>query len=154
MRYLWSDKPIIRSATLICALCALSGLAVAQDYDLVILDGRVMDPETGYDAIANVGVKDGTIAVITGDKITGKETIDATGHVVAPGFIDTHWHYDRPRARRLWPAISTIPASQFGLHHRRAASSPSASRTGHRPSMRSRWIPAVAYPVMCRETQV
>ena len=65
---------------------------VAADYDLVILNGRVMDPETGYDAIANVGVKDGTIAVITTDSISGSATIDATGHVVAPGFIDIHAH--------------------------------------------------------------
>ena len=39
--------------------------AVAADYDLVINNGRVMDPETMYDAVANVGVKDGRIAVIT-----------------------------------------------------------------------------------------
>jgi len=64
----------------------------AEDFDLVILNGRVMDPETMYDAVANVGVKDGRIAVITKDKITGKETIDATGHVDAPGFIDIHAH--------------------------------------------------------------
>ena len=40
----------------------------------------------------NVGVKDGKIAVITQDEIQGKETIDAKGHVVAPGFIDVHSH--------------------------------------------------------------
>ena len=39
--------------------------AAAADYDLVINNGRVMDPETKYDAVANVGVKDGKIAVIT-----------------------------------------------------------------------------------------
>ena len=60
--------------------------------DLVILNGRVMDPETMLDEELNVGIKDGEIAVITPDAITGKETIDATDHVVAPGFIDTHGH--------------------------------------------------------------
>jgi imidazolonepropionase-like amidohydrolase len=77
-------------------LAIFGGFAVvaaqAQEYDVVILNGRVMDPETKYDDIANVGIKDGKIAVITKDKITGKETIDATGHVVAPGFIDIHAH--------------------------------------------------------------
>jgi len=61
-------------------------------YDLVITGGRVMDPETMYDDIANVGVKDGKIAAITKEKITGKRTINATGLVVAPGFIDTQYH--------------------------------------------------------------
>ena len=66
--------------------------AVASDYDFVILNGRVMDPETRFDAIANVGVKDGRIAAITNKKIQGKENIDAKGLVVAPGFIDIHAH--------------------------------------------------------------
>ena len=66
--------------------------ALAAEYDLVINNGRVMDPETKYDDIANVGIKDGAIAVITKKKIKGKQTIDATGHVVAPGFIDIHAH--------------------------------------------------------------
>lgn len=61
-------------------------------FDLVINNGRVMDPETGLDAIRNVGVKDGKIAVITDQAIQGEETIDASGHVVAPGFIDGHCH--------------------------------------------------------------
>ena len=38
-----------------------------------------MDPETMYDSVANVGVKDGKIAVITKKQIKGKETIDAKG---------------------------------------------------------------------------
>jgi hypothetical protein len=48
---------IIRSATLLCTLFSCAALATAQDFDLVILNGRVMDPETKYDAVANVGVK-------------------------------------------------------------------------------------------------
>ncbi len=78
-----------------------AGSCFAQDYDLVINNGRVMDPETMYDAIANVGVSDGRIAVITQDKISGKETIDATGLVVAPGFIDGHQHCIEPYAYRM-----------------------------------------------------
>ncbi len=66
--------------------------AEAKEYDLVILDGRVMDPESGLDAVRNVGVKDGKITAVTRKAIKGKETIDASGHVVAPGFIDGHHH--------------------------------------------------------------
>ena len=66
----------------------LSGLAAssgfAQDYDLVITGGRVMDPETLFDDIANVGIKDGRIAAISQDALTGAETVDATGQIVAP----------------------------------------------------------------------
>ncbi|MBD2654960.1 hydrolase [Synechocystis sp. FACHB-383] len=65
-------------------------------YDIVILNGRVMDPETNFDDIRNVGIKDGRIATITEDAISGQETIDATNHIVAPGFIDTHFHWTRP----------------------------------------------------------
>jgi hypothetical protein len=79
----------------------MSTPAHAQDYDLAIINGRVMDPETEYDAIANVGIKAGKIAVITKDKIMGKETIDATGLVVAHGFIDGHQHCQEPYAYRL-----------------------------------------------------
>ena len=59
---------------------------MAADYDLVITNGQVMDPETGYDEVANVGITGGRITAITENKITGKKTIDATGHMVAPGF--------------------------------------------------------------------
>ena len=48
--------------------------ALAQDYDLVIKSGRVMDPETMYDGVANVGIKDGRIATITKDKLSGRHT--------------------------------------------------------------------------------
>jgi hypothetical protein len=70
-------------------------------YDIVILNGRVMDPETNFDGIRNVGIKDGIITAITEDEIAGKETIDAKDHIVAPGFIDTHFHWTRPIGYKL-----------------------------------------------------
>lgn len=66
-------------------------------YDLVIANGRVMDPETGFDSVANVGVLDGQIATISKDALDGKDTIDATGLVVAPGFVDGHSHSSNDR---------------------------------------------------------
>ena len=78
---------------LLVGVTAVTTLAQdAADCDLVILGGRVMDPETKLNAVRNVGVKDGKIATITQDMIQGKETINAKGHVVAPGFIDMHDH--------------------------------------------------------------
>jgi hypothetical protein len=63
-----------------------------EPYDLVITGGRVIDPETGLDEVCNVGIKGDKIAAVTKDKIEGEDSIDAKGHVVAPGFIDMHFH--------------------------------------------------------------
>jgi N-acyl-D-aspartate/D-glutamate deacylase len=58
----------------------------------VILNGRVVDPETGFDQIANVGINNGWITEITQNPIEGQETIDAAGLVVSAGFIDLEQH--------------------------------------------------------------
>jgi N-acyl-D-aspartate/D-glutamate deacylase len=61
-------------------------------YDLVILNGRVIDPESKTDAIRNLGISNGVIRAITSNKLQGRTVIDAQGFVVAPGFIDLHQH--------------------------------------------------------------
>jgi N-acyl-D-glutamate deacylase len=81
-----------RLATTVAIFALLPVALPAADYDLVILNGRVMDPETGLDAVRNVGVKDGKITAITQNAIKGKETINEKDHVVAQGFIDGHAH--------------------------------------------------------------
>jgi alpha-D-ribose 1-methylphosphonate 5-triphosphate diphosphatase PhnM len=78
--------------------------ALAGDCDIAIINGRVMDPETNFDAARNVCVKDRKIARITEGNVSGKETIDASGHVVAPGFIDTHHH----GAGNLWGVKASL----------------------------------------------
>jgi N-acyl-D-aspartate/D-glutamate deacylase len=67
-----------------------------QPFDIVITGGRVMDPESGLDAVRNVGIRGGKIMQITDKPVQGKATIDARGLVVAPGFIDLHQHGQNP----------------------------------------------------------
>lgn len=70
----------------------LSAAAAAQQYDVVIEGGRVMDPESGLDATRNVGISGGKIARISSDPLVGKQVLNAKNLIVAPGFIDLHQH--------------------------------------------------------------
>jgi N-acyl-D-amino-acid deacylase len=63
-------------------------------FDLVLNNGRVIDPSTELDGKASVGISDDKIAVITTEKITGANELDCTGKIVSPGFIDVHSHVD------------------------------------------------------------
>jgi len=97
-------------------MTALVGPAMAADCDIVILGGRVMDPETNFDDVRNVCVKADRIAAITQEDISGTETIDASGHVVAPGFINTHTHTYLPFDQRMMArdGTTTILDTEMG----------------------------------------
>lgn len=81
--------PFLRTTLRLVAIGLLLWLppAAAQTIDTVILDGRVMDPETGLDAIRNVGILDGRIATITKSPIKGQQTIAAQSTRL-PALID------------------------------------------------------------------
>lgn len=69
--------------------------------DLLILGGRVMDPDTGLDGVRQVAIQGDRIAAIAEGALEGRDTIDATGLVVAPGFIDLHAHGQDAISNRL-----------------------------------------------------
>ncbi|GMM92589.1 amidohydrolase family protein [Qipengyuania sp. MTN3-11] len=95
----WKTLAAFRGLAAMVAILA-SPLA-AQTYDLVIEGGRVIDPETGRDEIANVAVTEGRIAAISSEPMQGEQVLDARGQVVAPGFIDLHAHGHDLASQRL-----------------------------------------------------
>jgi N-acyl-D-aspartate/D-glutamate deacylase len=76
----------------LCLLVFSTIIATAQQYDLVLEGGRVIDPETSLDVVRNVGIRDGKIVRISSETLTGGRVVHAAGLVVAPGFIDLHQH--------------------------------------------------------------
>jgi cytosine/adenosine deaminase-related metal-dependent hydrolase len=84
------------------ALLAIFSLqAGGQEFDTAIVNGRVLDPETGLDAARSIGIRGGRIAAISANALHGKTVIDARGLVVAPGFIDLHSHGQTPENYRF-----------------------------------------------------
>jgi len=97
-------------------LAAASTFAAAQQYDVVIEGGRVMDPETGLDAVRNVGIREGKIARIAAAPLSGRHVIHAAGLVVAPGFIDLHQHAQDLASQRVkaFDGVTTALEMEIG----------------------------------------
>jgi cytosine/adenosine deaminase-related metal-dependent hydrolase len=100
-----------------CLLTAAATTAsFAQQFDLVIEQGRVLDPETGLDAVRNVGVNGNRIVRISADPLSGKRIIQALGLVVAPGFIDLHQHGQEIESQRVkaFDGVTTALEMEIG----------------------------------------
>ena len=72
-----------------------------EQYDVVLANGRVIDPETYRDGKFNVGIKGGQIAAISDQPLKGKEVVDVSGLIVSPGFIDLHAHGQNIPSNRM-----------------------------------------------------
>lgn len=83
-------------------------------HDLVIVNGRVIDPATSYDGIANIGIDGGMIVSITPQPVQGRDTIDASGHVVAPGFIDILSY--EPNSFGAWYKLADGVTTNLAMH--------------------------------------
>ena len=83
-------------------------------FDTVIMGGRVIDPESRTDAMVNVGIDNGKVRAISDKPLKGRRVIDATGRVVAPGFIDIE-SYD-PNPYGIWFKIADGVTTNLGMH--------------------------------------
>ena len=106
-------------AAFVCLTIAGCGAAPdAEPVDLLIAGGRVMDPESGLDAVRNVGLRDGMIVAVTEATPEASEVLDATGLVVAPGFIDLHAHGQDPESSRYQArdGVTTALELEIGVY--------------------------------------
>ena len=86
---------VLSVVLIVIALPSFSTLVSAADYDVVIRNGRVMNPANGLDSVRDIGIRDGTIVALSREPLSGDTEVDAAGLVVAPGFIDLHAHGQR-----------------------------------------------------------
>ena len=88
-------------------------------YDIVLEGGRVMDPETKLDAIRNVGILSNRIAMISAEPLQGKEIVNVSGMVVAPGFIDLHVHgrSNVEQEYQLHDGVTTALELEWGIEN-------------------------------------
>jgi N-acyl-D-glutamate deacylase len=95
----------------------LSTCARQKGLDVVLVNGRAVDPETKLGAVRNVGIKDGKTAVISETPLKGQVVIDATSLVVAPGFIDWHAHGQNTLADRVQACdgVTTVLELEAGM---------------------------------------
>ena len=98
----WGSRWWLLATALLSAM-ASPLLRAQQDgpYDLVVANGRVIDPASGLDAVRHVGVRAGRIATVSGTPLQGARVIDAARHVVVPGFIDLHEHGQQEESYRM-----------------------------------------------------
>ena len=94
------------SVVLTAGWLSLSATSSAQDLDVVLSGGRVLDPETGLDAVRHVGVRDGEIVAVSRARLEERlrpsgVRIDASGLFVVPGFIDLHAHGQSSQANEF-----------------------------------------------------
>lgn len=107
----------LRASLLLAVLLAGTGAQLrAEDFEIVLENGRVMDPASGLDAIRNVGLRGGAIAAISEEPLHGRIVVDARGCVVAPGFIDLHQHAHEPAdyALKAQDGVTTVCELEVG----------------------------------------
>lgn len=92
--YYFSSSPLLISQFLMVSMLLLSVIAQAQRYDILIRNGRVIDPKNNIDAKMDIAIKDGKIGKLATSipATQADKVIDADGLIIAPGLIDIHTH--------------------------------------------------------------
>lgn len=104
---------------LMLCICLNATAQPTIEYDIVLSGGRVIDPETKLDAIRNIGIINNRIAQISTEPLKGKQTINVSGLVVAPGFIDLHIHgrSNVEQEYQLHDGVTTALELEWGIEH-------------------------------------
>jgi N-acyl-D-aspartate/D-glutamate deacylase len=89
-------RTLAPSVALLVFVGALPLRAADDSFDLVVRNGRVIDPESSLDAVREIGIRYGVIRQISTTPLSGRSVVDARWRVVAPGFIDLHQHAMNP----------------------------------------------------------
>ncbi len=112
-------KKIILFPAIILCFCQAALAQTNTMYDVVLVGGRVIDPETKLDAIKNVGILNNRIAQISSEPLKGNEMINVSGLVVAPGFIDMHVHgrSNTEQEYQLHDGVTTALELEWGIEH-------------------------------------
>src|SRR5690242_13272931 len=90
----------------------------AQQYDIVIKNGHVIDPKNHLDSKMDVAISDGKIAKVSNEipSAQAKKTVDATGMYVTPGFIDLHTHiFVGSKASTFADGFSSLSPDNFSF---------------------------------------
>lgn len=87
---------------------------VGHRFDVVIYGGRVIDPESGFDALANVGIDGGRVTAISYGRLEARSFIDATDRIVAPGFIDLLSY--EPNEFGVWLKLADGVTTNLAMH--------------------------------------
>lgn len=94
------------------ALLALAGCG-GEPYDLALEGGRLVDPASGTDGVRTLGIRDGTVERVSQGPLEARDTLDAEGLVVAPGFIDLLAEYpeeDEGAELKAFDGVTTMVA--------------------------------------------
>jgi N-acyl-D-glutamate deacylase len=87
-----------------------------EPFDIVLANGRVIDPETYLDGQMHVGITGDRIAAVSETPLEGKQVIDVSGLIVSPGFIDLHSHgqYIPTNRMQAFDGVTTALELEYG----------------------------------------